>query len=204
MCDALATNKPGRGATLIQVYCLDHGRRQFVDIRSSYPKQCDHVIGQLARVYKVDKETKRLGMNDEERLAYHQEHSAPIIAELGKWMQKQQRQELAEENSPLGKVIDYFLKCWTEMTEFLHTPGVPLSNSECERAIKLIITHRKNSLFYKTENGARRGDVIQSLLATCQKAGINCFGYLAWLQENKPKVKAHPGQDLSWQHDQQN
>lgn len=148
MCDALAANKPGGEAALIQVYCLDHGRRQFVDIQSSYPKQAEYVIGQLKLVYKADKEAKKLGLSDEERLAHHKKHSEPAMTELGRWMQKQKQEELVEENSPLGKAIDYFLKRWTEMTEFLHTPGVPLSNSECERTIKLIITHRKNSLFY--------------------------------------------------------
>lgn len=58
-------------------------------------------------------------------------------------------------------------------------------------------------LTLQTENGARRGDVIQSLLATCQKAGINCFGYLAWLQENKSQVKANPERFLPWCYNQQ-
>ncbi|MGD0222395.1 MAG: transposase [Terriglobia bacterium] len=32
--------------------------------------------------------------------------------------------------------------------------GAPLDNNICERALKKAILHRKNSLFYKTRNGA--------------------------------------------------
>ncbi len=103
-----------------------------------------------------------------------------------------------EENGALGGAVNYMVKRWTELNEFLHTPGVPLSNAECERIIKKIITHRKNSLFYKTAKGAHVGDVIQSLIATCQEAGISPFKYLTWLQENKTAVRQSPEAYLPW------
>jgi len=120
------------------------------------------------------------------------------MEDLGKWMKKQIDDELVEENGPLGGAINYSLKRWTELTEFLHTPNVPLSNTECERTIKTIITHRKNSLFYKSKKGAHVGDVIQSIIVTCQNSQINCFKYLAWIQENKSQIKVRPKDFMSW------
>ena len=84
------------------------------------------------------------------------------------------------------------LKRWSELNEFHHIPGVPLCNSEAERMIKFIVTHRKNSLFFKTEKGAEVGDVIQSLIATCEQSGTNPIEYLAWIQENKSQVLSQP------------
>ena len=103
-----------------------------------------------------------------------------------------------EENEELGKAIKYVLKRWTELNEFHHIAGVPLSNAECERAIKAIIRHRKNSLAYKTENGAHVGDVIQSLIATCEYVQVNIFEYLAWIQANKSAVIAEPARYTPW------
>ena len=120
------------------------------------------------------------------------------MAELGKWMMTSISSGAIEENGALGSAVKYMIKRWTELNEFLHTPGVPLSNAECERVVKRITTHRKNSLFYKTAKGANVGDVIQSLIATCQEAGISPFKYLAWLQENKTAVKASPEAFLPW------
>jgi hypothetical protein len=37
-----------------------------------------------------------------------------------------------------------------------------------ERALKKAILHRKNSLFYKTRNGAQMGDLFMSLIHTCE------------------------------------
>lgn len=197
MCDALAANNPGEYVT-IQVHCLDHGRRQFWDIKSSFPKPCEHVIQELQKVYHADKIAKERGLTPEERLKWHQEKSQPVMDNLGRWMVDQMESGKAEENSDLGRAMQYWLKRWTELTEFLHTPGVPLSNAESERAIKAVITHRKNSLFYKTENGAHVGDVIQSLMATCEGCGANVFEYLTFLQENKSKVAQNPENFLPW------
>jgi hypothetical protein len=38
--------------------------------------------------------------------------------------------------------------------------------------------HRKNSLFYKTLNGARVGDLFMSLIHTCELNGANPLDYL--------------------------
>lgn len=203
MCDGLAANTPGEKYIIILLNCLDHGRRKFVEIESSFPKQSKYVIDQLKLVYKADKEAKEENMSPNDRLEYHQKHSQQVMDGLGQWMQDQVESDKTEENSPLGGAINYCLKRWTELTEFLRIPGVPLSNSEAERAIKKIITHRKNSLFYKTEKGAKNGDVIQSLVATCEESGKNPIKYLAWIQENKSKVTQHPEQFLPWNFDPQ-
>jgi hypothetical protein len=68
----------------------------------------------------------------------------------------------------------------------LRQPGAPLDNNICERALKKAILHRKNSLFYKTENGARVGDLFMSLVHTCELCGANPFDYLTQLQQHMP------------------
>jgi hypothetical protein len=198
MCDGLSSNKAGDSHELIQVHCLDHARRLFYEIQSIFPEESQFVIDRLAKVYEADSDCRKLGLHGKQRQSYHKQHSAGVMKELGEWMVRKMESGEVEENSPLGKAINYSLKRWTELNEFLYTPGVPLSNAECERSIKRIITHGKNSLFYKTAKGAHVGDVIQSLITTCQDSGVNCFKYLAWLQENKSQVKVNPADFLPW------
>ncbi len=57
-------------------------------------------------------------------------------------------------------------KHWRKLTRFLFVPGAPLHNNLVERMLKRAICHRKNSLFYKTQNGARVGDIYMSIIAT--------------------------------------
>ncbi|MEE9263312.1 MAG: transposase, partial [Vicinamibacteria bacterium] len=93
-------------------------------------------------------------------------------------------------------------KHWRKLTRFLFVAGAPLENNLCERMLKRAIIHRKNSLFYKTEEGARVGDLYMSLIATCQLAGTNPFDYLTELQRNAAALEAHPADWMPWNYRQ--
>lgn len=58
--------------------------------------------------------------------------------------------------------------------------------------------HRKNALFYKTDNGARVGDIFMSLIHSAELSGANPFDYLTDLQKNAERVRAAPGAWLPW------
>ena len=94
------------------------------------------------------------------------------------------------------------LKHWKELTLFLREPGVPLDNNICERALKKAIINRKNALFYKTERGARVGDLYMSLIHTCQLCDANPFEYLVTLRENSDAVKEQPALWMPWNYQQ--
>jgi len=64
--------------------------------------------------------------------------------------------------------------------------------------LKRAILHRKNSLFYKTENGARVGDLYMSLIATARLAGADPFDYLVQLQRHAKRVREAPGEWMPW------
>jgi transposase len=82
------------------------------------------------------------------------------------------------------------LRHWDKLTLFLRQAGAPLDNNLCERALKKAILHRKNALFYKTQNGARVGDLFMSLIYTCQLNQANPFDYLTQLQQHADLVTA--------------
>lgn len=94
--------------------------------------------------------------------------------------------------------VNYLLKHWDKLTRFLETAGAPLDNNLCERALKKAILHRKNSLFYKTENGAAVGDLFMSLIYTAELTRIDPFDYLVQLQRHATHIKANPEQWMPW------
>lgn len=57
-----------------------------------------------------------------------------------------------------------------------------------ERALKLAIRQRKNSLFYATEHSATIASILTSVIATCIQAGVNALDYLVALQEHRQEV----------------
>jgi transposase len=64
--------------------------------------------------------------------------------------------------------------------------------------LKRAILHRNNSLFYKTQNGARVGDLYMSLIATAKLANADPFDYLTELQRHTQDAAAHPSEWMPW------
>ena len=90
------------------------------------------------------------------------------------------------------------LRHWEGFTLFLRVAGAPLDNNLCERALKKAICHRKNSLFYKTVNGARVGDMFMSLIHTAELNGANPFDYLVQIMRHPTEVAEEPSRWLPW------
>jgi hypothetical protein len=201
MCDALSRNEPKEFHTLL-CHCLLHGRRQFVEVVENFPEECGKVIASLREVYRFEALAQEQQLSDLDRLAYHQAHSQPVMDELQKWMREQLEQKKVEPNSGLGEAIQYMLKRWQTLTRFLSVPGAPLDNNIAERALKMAILHRKNSLSFKTLHGARIGDVHMSLIHTCELNRVNPFEYLMALQQHAAAVPTAPDMWLPWNYQQ--
>ena len=197
MCDALSRNEPQEFQTLL-CHCLLHARRNFIDVRESFPEECHHVIESLRDVYRFEAQAKERKLSPQERLRFHQEQSQPVMDQLQKWMQAQLNQKKIEPNSGLGDAINYMLKRWETLTRFLSVPGAPLDNNITERGLKTAILHRKNSLSYKTLAGARVGDIHMSLIHTCELNAVNPFDYLMALEQHAELVAKAPSEWFPW------
>jgi hypothetical protein len=179
-------------------HCLAHARRHFVEVTPNFPQECRFVLESLGEVYGYDEAVRAQRLSPEQRLHFHQEHSGPVMEKLHIWLDAQFDERKVEPNSGLGTAISYLLKHWDRLTLFLRQAGAPLDNNICERALKKSILHRKNSLFYKTRNGARVGDLFMSLIHTCELNGADPFDYLNQLQRHAEELKQTPSEWMPW------
>ena len=198
MSDALASNAVADESWLIRCHCLAHGRRKFSDVADVFPQECQVVLTVVKQVFDHDEQAHDAQLSPSERLAYHQRLSGPLMEGLHTWLAKQVDDRLVEPNSSLGKAIAYLQGHWDTLTRFLHCEGAPLDNNLAERALKLFIRQRKNSLFFQNEHSAYIASVLTSLIATCLYAGVNAVEYLVALQEHRREVFADPAAWLPW------
>jgi hypothetical protein len=197
MCDGLEHNEPADFDTIVG-NCLSHARRGFVDVIEQFPDECHRVLLDIREVYRVDAKAKKEGLSKDGRLRLHQTESGPIMNSLKGWCEAQFNDKKVEENSGLGKAINYMLSRWEKLTLFLRRAGAPIDNNVCERVIKLAILHRKNSYFYKTMRGAAVGDLFMSVLHSCQLNGVNPFDYLVAVLKHIDKAQEKPTEWLPW------
>jgi transposase len=197
MCDGSSSNTAEGFETLLS-NCNAHGRRRFVELVELFPEEVRFVLETLREVYKTDARARKENLSPEQRLRLHQAESAPRMAALEEWMRRQLTEHRIEPNSRLGEAIGYLQKRWDALTLFLRVKGVPLDNNICEQALKKAILHRKNSLFYRTLNGARVGDIFMSLIYTAELNGIAPFDYLVALLRHSEQLAEHPEQWMPW------
>src|SRR3954451_24117324 len=170
--------------------CLAHARRQFTDIEDLFPEECRQVRDALATVYHYDAETKT--MTPEQRLAHHQRYSAPVLEQLRCWIDEQFQQRKVEPNSVLGKALAYLQRHWEGLTQFLRHGRAPLDSNAVERALKRVVLHRKNALFFRTEHGAAVGDILMSVIETCRINGVHAWEYLLRVVRQARAVRDNP------------
>jgi len=197
MSDALSRNTPGDFKTIV-ANCNAHARRRFVDVADSFPDEVRHVLEQLRDVYKNDASARKQEMSAEERLRFHQQHSEPVMKDLKQWLKALLDDKKVEPNSGLGEAIGYMLKHWEKLTLFLRVPGAPLDNNVVEIALKRAIIHRKNSMFYRSENGARVGDMFMTLIYSAELNDADPFDYLVTLLRHADEVATSPRDWLPW------
>jgi transposase len=198
MSDALSSNEVADEAAVIRGHGLAHGRRKCSDLEAVFPHECQVVLEVLSQVFDHDEQARKEQLSPAARLAYHQAQSQPLLDGLTRWLDTQIDAPLVEPNSSLGKAIGYMQRHWVTRTRFLSVAGAPLDNHLAERALKLFIRQRNNSLFYKSTHSAYIASVLTSLIATCLYAGVNAVEYLVALQENRHEVFAEPAAWLPW------
>lgn len=121
---------------------------------------------------------------------------------LKHWLNNKLLYKETEPNNGFGKAIKYMLKHWHGLTQFLRNIDAPLDNNLCERAIKVVIRHRRNSLFYRSDFGAEVGDAFMSIIHTAKQCGADVVDYLNQLQIYSEKVASDPDHWLPWNYQQ--
>ena len=87
------------------------------------------MLESFREVYGNDARAREQNMTAEQRLAFYQTHSGPVLEKLKAWLEAQFAEKQVEPNSGLGVAITYLLKHWDRLTLFLKQPGSPLDNN---------------------------------------------------------------------------
>jgi hypothetical protein len=195
MSDAANTNTSAKIPAIIFL-CLAHSRGKFKKIKKIFPDECKAAIDIIGQVYDYEEQTQQ--MTKAQRLAYHQEHSLPLLEKLRLQMQEQLDNKDVEPVSSLGGAYYYFLDHFKELTQFTRILGAPLDNNICERILRLAALHRKNSLFYQNDYGAFVGDLCMSLITSCQLNEVDPNKYLITIIEQATAARFNPAAYLPW------
>ena len=197
MSDALSQNSP-KSTEYLKYLCLVHGRRKFIDLEDKFKEESKYVLSMISRIYRNEAHCVEKNMSPNERLNYHQINSGPVMKELKTWMEKAFQKKIVEPNSSLGKGIKYMQRHWKGLTAFLRHMGAPLDNNILEQQFRVPVLNRKNWMFFKNSYGAFVGDIVLSIIKTCDLENVNAFEYMVVIQDHYEEVKQNPEGWMPW------
>ena len=152
----------------------------------------------LEVVYRNDSQARQRQMTDEERLAFHQAESGPVMEQLRTWLSRQFEERRVEPNSGLGAAISYLRPALGEADAVSPAARCPAGQQHLRTGLEKGDPAPQECLFYKTRNGAAVGDRYMSLIHTCELNGANPFDYLTALLRHADEVAAAPAAWMPW------
>lgn len=167
-----AVTKPGMRT---RAGCLAHARRNLFEA-SEHPETTE-ALDMIGEIYVVERDAKAAGIvGTEEHLALRTQRSRGPFARLLWWARR--HRDLFEPRSVMGKAIRYIIRHRRELGQFLRHATIPPDNNVAEAALRRIALGRANFLFVANEQSGRDHAVLYTLVASCEKHGVNPIAYI--------------------------
>lgn len=146
-------------------------------------------MGFIKQLYRIEEHGRQ--MESARRQQLRQKHSLPVLRAFKKWMTEQI--EKLRPKDALAKAIGYVMNQWEALNRYTEHGDLSIDNNLAERTLRPVAIGRKNWLFAGSDDGARRGAVIFSLVASCKLHHVDPYYYLRFLLEQLP---IHPAERI--------
>ncbi len=179
----------GSDGEAIEVGCWAHARRRFFEAQVTDRERALVGMGFIKKLYEADRVASRAPPS--RRTAERRRLAEPVLEAFKMWLDAESLVVLPK--APIAEAIGYARNQWDALTRFLEDARLKLDNNAAERQLRRVAVGRKNWLFAGSEEGAERGCVLYSLVASCKLHGVNPFEYL---RDVLVRVGDHPARDV--------
>jgi transposase len=171
---------------LTLIGCWAHARRGFHEALAE-TRLAAWFVRQIGQLYAVEKKLRQQKAGPALRQAMRAWQAQPVLARLHRAMELIRRRTLPQ--GLLGQAIDYTLKRWSALIQFVEDGTLEIDNNLIENAIRPSALGKKNFLFFGHPEAGERSAVIYTLLGSCRRHGLNPFDYLKDLFTRLPSAK---------------
>ena len=177
---------------LTLIGCWAHARRGFHEALAE-TRLAAWFVRQIGHLYSVEKKLREQKAGpapsaDDASMAGAQ----PVLTRLHGAMELARRRTLPQ--GLLGQAIDYTLKRWSALIQFVQDGNLQIDNNLIENAIRPSALGKKNFLFIGHPEAGERSAVIYTLLGSCRRHGLNPVRLLEGLVHQPANGQDHSGQ----------
>ena len=166
--------------------CFAHVRRRFSDIvktlpeenhSSSYAKKILDVIGKL---FYLESTYKKEKLTAADILIRRNKEHPQILKELEELLFN----PVYKSGSALEGAVNYAKKVWPELSTYLTSGHIEISNNIAERAVKPFVINRKVFMTSGSYDGARYTTLLFSIIRTARMNDLNVSKYLEYVLDH--------------------
>jgi transposase len=169
--------------------CMAHVRRKFIEALTNDKKRAEQVIEPIQQLYAIERQAREENYTPAQRLELRQEKAAPIMAGLKTKLDDLYHSPEVLPKSAIGQAVRYALGRWKYLERYLDDGQVEIDNNLVENAIRPVALGRKNYLFAGSEEGARWGAIIYTLIGSAVRHGHDPLEYLSDVLRRLPESK---------------
>lgn len=176
--DCPSYHKPVKEFKLIELRCMAHIRRKFVEAHQAgrHKDFLNRVIIKIGQLYRLESFATRRDFTIEQRTELRQTLSRRILDKIKSMLQEPGFAVLPQ--SLAGGAIKYFLRNWAEATRYCEWGALPIDNTPDERINRPFTIGRNNWMQAGSVNGARWMAILYTIISTCKLNNINPEKYL--------------------------
>ncbi len=179
---------------ITHVACMAHARRKFEQALDYDAVKAGWVMGKIQELYAIEREARNASLSPAQRKELRLDRSLPIMNELGKKIAEMNKTAIPK--SPMGVALNYAIRRWDNLLNYLYDGSLEIDNNWVENAIRPNALGRKNYLFAGSHEGAKRAAMFYSFFGTCKKNNVNPYQWLKKVLEVIPTYPANKIGDL--------
>jgi transposase len=181
------------GGDVKEVACWAHARRKFYDAQDSDGRRSAEMLSLIGKLFAIEREAKPLG--NDVRLELRRTKSVPVLDEIRAWLEAES--EIVIPRSPMRKAIGYALNQWSALCVYTTQGFLAIDNNAAERALKRVAIGRKNWLFAGNDEAAANHAKLWTLIASCERHGIDPQRYLTSVLAKLPFIAVDDAEQLA-------
>lgn len=155
--------------------CGMHIRAKFESAMKTGDARAAVAIQYFQKVYRVEALCKTERLSAEQRKAYRDELSLPVVNELYDWIRELHPRVVPQ--SPIFKATQYAINQEDAWRRCFTDGRFAIDNGEVERQLRRVAIGRKNFLFAGSDKGAERLATAYTVFGSCHMHGVNPWAW---------------------------
>lgn len=177
--------------------CLAHVRRKFYEARETAPKVAGWFLKHFQNLCVLEAKLRKARAGPKLRQVQRASLSRPVLARLHRALVRLKTRHRFLPRSLMGQAIDYALNQWPSLLIFLDDGRLEIDNNRIENAIRPTAIGKKNWLFIGDGQAGDRSAVLDTVIESCRRRGIDPFAYLRDVFTRLPTMTNWQVKDLT-------